>query len=224
MLQQNYRQRMSWEKSSAPWPSAHKTPHSIYRPTTRSGLLRLLLETLFKLAEHAEQGMIIYAPQQHRSHAFIYAGHDPGMCCRILWCPWPCGYLAYPDQALDRIKNAVNCLGSRISPIPLVWLSALGSCGSQLHQCGDGRQQAAQERAQRQVIALSSEHDFALWFAMGKYPVGLGADRPRVRRSRGLPICAKACLHYSVRGGRNPMEAVLSYPRCRSIRPHGKDR
>ena len=65
------------------------------------------LGNFVKTREHAEQGMIIYDPQQHRSHAFIYGGHDPGACCRYFGAPamW---FLGYPDQALDRVNEAVN--------------------------------------------------------------------------------------------------------------------
>ena len=29
--------------------------------------------------EHVEQGIALYNPQQHRSHAFFYGGHEPGI-------------------------------------------------------------------------------------------------------------------------------------------------
>jgi predicted ATPase len=51
----------------------------------------LILLGEFTLARaHLQQGMFLYDPQQHRSHAFLYGGHDPGVCCRgqrgyILW-------------------------------------------------------------------------------------------------------------------------------------------
>ena len=76
----------------------------------RPGLLleahRALGSTLFCLGEfaaaraHLEQGIALYDPQQHRSHAFLY-GQDPGVMCLsyaalVLW------YLGYPDQALQR--------------------------------------------------------------------------------------------------------------------------
>src|SRR5262249_8963555 len=30
---------------------------------------------------HLEQAIAVYDPRQHRSHAFLYGGHDPGACC-----------------------------------------------------------------------------------------------------------------------------------------------
>ena len=35
------------------------------------------LESLSPAREHLEQGIALYDPQQHRSHAFLY-GYDPG--------------------------------------------------------------------------------------------------------------------------------------------------
>jgi predicted ATPase len=55
---------------------------------------------------HLEQGIALYDPQQHRSHASLYAGHDPGLCClcHAAWCLW---MLGYPDQALKRSREAL---------------------------------------------------------------------------------------------------------------------
>src|SRR5206468_1314159 len=55
---------------------------------------------------HLEQGIALFDPQQHRSHAFLYGGHDPGVCCLshaalALW------LLGYPDQASRRCQEAL---------------------------------------------------------------------------------------------------------------------
>ena len=31
---------------------------------------------------HLDRGMALYDKARHRSHAFVYGGHDPGVCCR----------------------------------------------------------------------------------------------------------------------------------------------
>ena len=31
---------------------------------------------------HLDQGMALYDRARHQSHAFVYGGHDPGVCCR----------------------------------------------------------------------------------------------------------------------------------------------
>jgi predicted ATPase len=45
---------------------------------------------------HQEQGLRLYDPQRHRTHAALYSGHDPGVCCRYRsgGCLW---LLGYPD-------------------------------------------------------------------------------------------------------------------------------
>jgi class 3 adenylate cyclase/predicted ATPase len=55
---------------------------------------------------HVEQGFPLYDPQKHRQHAFLYGGHDPGVCCAfhaadLLW------QLGYPDQALRKSRDSV---------------------------------------------------------------------------------------------------------------------
>jgi predicted ATPase len=69
--------------------------------------------TLFSFSElpsclhHAEQGISLYDIDKHRSHAFLYGGHDPGVCCRIhiAVCRW---FLGYPDQAVETAHSATN--------------------------------------------------------------------------------------------------------------------
>jgi len=55
--------------------------------------------------EHLEQGMALYDPQQHSSHAFLY-GMNPKVLClshagQALW------FLGYPDQALQRHNESL---------------------------------------------------------------------------------------------------------------------
>jgi TOMM system kinase/cyclase fusion protein len=66
---------------------------------------------------HYEQGIALYDPQQHRSHAFRY-GLDSGVICRayagvILW------YLGYPDQALQRSHEALSLARELAHPVSL---------------------------------------------------------------------------------------------------------
>jgi predicted ATPase len=65
---------------------------------------------------HLEQGIALYDPQQHRSYATLYAGHDPGVCClcHAAWCQW---MLGYPDQALKTGRQAIE-LARQLSDPP----------------------------------------------------------------------------------------------------------
>jgi predicted ATPase len=67
---------------------------------------------------HLEQGMKLYDPQRHRTHATLYSGHDPGVCCRMqaahsLW------LFGYPDQALAGIHAALALAQLLAHPLSL---------------------------------------------------------------------------------------------------------
>jgi class 3 adenylate cyclase/predicted ATPase len=110
---------------------------------------------------HLEQGMALYDPQQHRSHASLYSGHDTGVCCQG-YLPWTLWALGYPDQALQASEQACT-LAREIGPS-----SRLAGCLSSaavLHQFRrEG--QAVQELAET-VIALATEQEDADRFARG---------------------------------------------------------
>jgi class 3 adenylate cyclase/predicted ATPase len=68
---------------------------------------------------HAENGITLYDIDDHRSHAFLYGGHDPGMCAHAtlgltLW------FLGYPDKALEQALEAVTLAEKLSHPFSLV--------------------------------------------------------------------------------------------------------
>jgi class 3 adenylate cyclase/predicted ATPase len=126
-----------------------------------------LWPTLFYLGEltaargHLEQGMALYDPQQHRSHAFLYGGHDPGSCCQgytasTLWA------LGYPDQALKSSDKGLTLARELAHPASLA--GALSSA-AMLHQCRRERR-AVQETAEA-LMALTTERGDAERLARG---------------------------------------------------------
>ena len=67
---------------------------------------------------HLEQGMKLYDPERHRTHAALYSGHDPGVCCRMqsaqsLW------FLGYPDRAVTSIQAALALAQQLAHPLSL---------------------------------------------------------------------------------------------------------
>jgi class 3 adenylate cyclase/predicted ATPase len=68
---------------------------------------------------HAEQGIALYDPLQHRGHAALFAGHDPGACCRnhLAVMRW---LLGYPDQALRRSQEALALAEELSHPLTLI--------------------------------------------------------------------------------------------------------
>jgi class 3 adenylate cyclase/predicted ATPase len=122
--------------------------------------------TLFYLGEltraraHLEQGIAFYDSQPHRSHALHY-GEDPGVGCRgfaarTLW------HLGYPQQALQRNYEGLTLAQNLAHPQSLAFMLYHAAVVHQLRREG----QLTQTRAEA-VIALSSEQEFALFFAVG---------------------------------------------------------
>jgi predicted ATPase len=101
----------------------------------------LFLGNFLKTREHAEQGMIIYDPQQHHSHAFIYAGHDPGVCCRYFG------------------ATAMWFLGYPVSHPPS--LGIVLTFAARLHLFR--REAKATQEVAEAAIALCSEHGLAMF-------------------------------------------------------------
>ena len=82
-----------------------------------------------RLAEalgHAERGRSLYDPAEHRSHAFVYGGHDPGMCSRK-YASWAFWLLGYPARALDESKASLE-LTEQLAHPPSVVLARVWAC------------------------------------------------------------------------------------------------
>src|SRR5262249_30234804 len=99
---------------------------------------------------HLEQGIHLYDPQIHCSHAFVYV-LDPGSYSKshlaiVLW------LLGYPDRALAKSNEALALARDLAHPFSLV--GAL-HCAAVVHQLRREPPQA--ERREDTVIALSAE-------------------------------------------------------------------
>jgi predicted ATPase len=109
---------------------------------------------------HFEQGIALYDPQQHHSHAVRY-GQDPGVICQAyaaltLW------LLGYPDQALQRSSEALMLARDLAHP-PSLGLALFFAAW--VHQfCREWP--LTQERAEA-VITLGDEHGNAVFSAAG---------------------------------------------------------
>ncbi|MBI3244917.1 MAG: AAA family ATPase [Deltaproteobacteria bacterium] len=109
---------------------------------------------------HLELGIALYDPEQHRSHAFLY-GQEPGVVSCIyashtLW------FLGYPDQALQKIHEALTLAEEAAHPFSQAWALFFAAVAHQLRREG----QAAQEQTE-EVIALCTEQAFPYWLAKG---------------------------------------------------------
>ena len=106
--------------------------------------------------------MRLYNREQHGSLAFLYGGHDPGVCCRMhsgvaLW------FLGYPKIALERSSTALALakelahIGTTVMQIPLAGMI------HQLRGDLDGVRGVAEP-----LIAIAAEHGFPQWLAFGR--------------------------------------------------------
>jgi TOMM system kinase/cyclase fusion protein len=109
---------------------------------------------------HLEQGLALYAPQQHRALAFHY-GLDLGVWC-LSYVAWPLGLLGYPDQALARIHEALTLARELSHPISLAAALYYAALLHYLRREGPAAQACAEA-----AIALSNEQGFPLYLALG---------------------------------------------------------
>ena len=114
---------------------------------------------------HLEQGIALYDPQQHRSHAALF-GFDPGVVCHAI-AAHALSILGYPDQAQQRIQTALTLAQATSHPHSL---AAALNWTTELHQhCGEP--QAVQEHAER-ILAFSSDQGFPHWVAWATHNRG----------------------------------------------------
>jgi len=121
---------------------------------------------------HLEQGFLLYDMEKHRHHAFLYGGHDPGVCCgyhaaEVLW------LLGYPDQALRRSNDAVALARKLRHSFSLT--NALSFAVRFYRELGDlENMQAKMEEANK----IAMEQGFQRWLPQGKlHTAWLQADK-----------------------------------------------
>jgi predicted ATPase/DNA-binding winged helix-turn-helix (wHTH) protein len=129
------------------------------------GLTAIFLGDFTRARKFLEQGSALYDNRQHQSHAFIY-GQDPGMVC-LSWLAWTLWFLGYPEQALDKGKEAVALAQQQGLPFGLTY--ALG-CFTALQQF---RREREEVRTYAQAtLANSAAQGFTLWYAAARVLLG----------------------------------------------------
>jgi transcriptional regulator with AAA-type ATPase domain/predicted ATPase len=119
------------------------------------------LGELTAVRQHTERGLALYDPDQHRSLAFLYGGHDPGVCCRwfAAWNSWLSGYSARAHDACD----AAIALAGRVAHPPTIAIALAWACGLYYFE----RDAPATERYARRLIDLSNDQNLPAWGAAG---------------------------------------------------------
>jgi DNA-binding SARP family transcriptional activator/predicted ATPase len=110
---------------------------------------------------HLDQGMALYDKTRHRSHAFVYGGHDPGVCCRKVasWASW---ILGYPARGLEESVASLQLARELDHPtsiiVALMWACVFRDLRREVQEVGEHA---------RALIALSAEHEASQWLAAG---------------------------------------------------------
>ncbi len=117
---------------------------------------------------HLEQGMALYVPAQHRSHAFVYGGHDPGTCCRR-YASWAFWILGYPARGLEESLGALR-LAEELAHAESIMMAHAWACFLR-----DLRREvdALQEHS-RALVTVATEQGNPRWQAMAAIFDGWG--------------------------------------------------
>jgi class 3 adenylate cyclase/predicted ATPase len=162
---------------------------SVEDPGLRIVAHRALGTTLFFLGksaqarEHLEQGIALYDLDRHRSLGFLY-GQDPGASC-LFYTACALWYLGYPDQALERSRQALALAREINHPFSLT--SAL-TFVSAFHQFR--REPEVAEELAREAISVSAQQGIQVWLPMANVVQGWarserGAAEEAVKQIRG---------------------------------------
>jgi DNA-binding SARP family transcriptional activator/predicted ATPase len=110
---------------------------------------------------HLDRGIALYDRTQHRSHAFVYGGHDPGVCCLKVssWVSW---LLGFPARGVEESVASLELAGQLDHPtsmiVALVWACVLRDLRREAPVVGQHA---------RALTALSKEHETSQWLAVG---------------------------------------------------------
>ena len=124
------------------------------------GIALFFVGELAPTLAYLEQGLALYNPQKHRSHAFR-ATQDPGAACLtyaalVLW------LLGYPDRALQRSQQAVTLVQEVAHSLSLACALDYTAMFHQYRREGQASQACAEA-----AIALSAEQGSVVYLAHG---------------------------------------------------------
>jgi predicted ATPase len=110
---------------------------------------------------HAEQGLALYDPQQHRTLIFLH-GDDPEVTCGC-WAALALWYLGYPDQALEKISKTLRSARDFMHPFGLSFALFWSVFIHQLR----GETESVEEQT-NELLIVTREHGIPQFRAMGK--------------------------------------------------------
>ncbi|MGH8008155.1 MAG: ATP-binding protein, partial [Candidatus Binatia bacterium] len=124
------------------------------------GVTLFLLGEFLPARELLEQRVASYDPLPYRSLAFLY-GQDPRVAC-LLVAALPLWYLGYPEQAVQKVYDALTLAQEFSHPYSVAFAVARSAILHQLRRDA----QRTHEQAEA-LIALCTEQGFPLFFAWG---------------------------------------------------------
>jgi class 3 adenylate cyclase/tetratricopeptide (TPR) repeat protein len=106
---------------------------------------------------HMERGIALYERERHAAQAAVYAGHDPGACCRyqLGLARW---VLGAPDAGLASVRDAQRLAGELKHPMTTTATSWFVAAVHALRG-----ERAAAAATVDGLLALAEEHGFAPW-------------------------------------------------------------
>jgi predicted ATPase len=134
---------------------------------------------LSAVGEHTACGLALYDPEKHRGHAFLYGGHDAGVCGHVSsgMAQWPRGF---PDQAEQSARQAIS-LGETLSHPPSLAFALFWAAMSHYFR----RDSAAVLHCTERAISIWDELGLAIYCAGGRVLRGWALVE-RGERRRGL--------------------------------------
>ena len=156
-----------------PDPGLVMQAHHMLGPTLMS------LGPLTSARSHFESAIALYDREEHRSHASLYGGHDPCVCCSGF------GALAHwilgsPDLALRRAQEAIALARELGQPTSAAHAFTLTAMLYQLRrEPGSAREVAGAG------LTIATEHDLGLYQSITQFLQGWAVARTGLR-SEGL--------------------------------------
>jgi predicted ATPase len=124
------------------------------------GAFFFFLGELEPARHHFEQGIALYDRQQHRASISLYA-QDLGTSC-LYYASWALWWLGYPDQALQRSREARALADELSHPFTVTWALLFAAEVHQYRREFDTTEELAQA-----ALALATEQQFAQVRAAG---------------------------------------------------------
>jgi class 3 adenylate cyclase/predicted ATPase len=142
------------------WAQRMQDSAPVLEAHTILGVCLYFIGELAPARAHLQQGIALYDPDQHRSHAFQY-GFDPGVLSRFFMAK-TLQLLGYPDQASRRSHEALTMAKELAHPQSLAF--ALYAAAVVHHSRREWH--LIKECAEAEV-ALSTDRGFPLWLPWG---------------------------------------------------------